>query len=242
MSFSDIHIHILYGTDDGPKTPEEMFRMTDVAYENGVRLICATPHFYPAVFGDNRETSANAFSVLEEYCKEKYPDLKLFLGNELYYMRESISWLKNGVCRTTNGTRYVLVEFEVDSSEDVIAEGIDRLLNAGYIPIIAHAERYRRLSLGRLWALRQNGVLVQVNAQSFDNGLLMLGVRKRLKAMLDEEFIDFVSSDAHGLVHRVPKMNNAYEYLVKKYDENYAKKLCCNNAKMLFDNKSAEEK
>lgn len=242
MSFSDIHIHILYGTDDGPKTREEMFKMTDVAYKNGIRLICATPHFCPAFFGDNREASEKAFSDLEEYCKENYPDLQLFFGNELYYMRESISWLKNGICRTANGTRYVLVEFEVNTSEDVIAEGIDRLLNAGYIPIIAHAERYKRLSLGRLWALRQNGVLVQVNAQSFNKELLTLGVRKRLKAMLDENFVDFVSSDAHGIVHRLPKIDNAYEYLVKKYDENYAKKLCCNNAKWLFYNKSAEEK
>ncbi len=243
MFFSDIHMHILYKTDDGPKTREEMFKMADVAYKNGIRLICATPHFCPEFFGDNRESSAHAFEVLKEYCKEKYPDLKLYLGNELYYMHEGVSWLKSGVCRTMGRSRYVLVEFDVNDSENAIAEGIDRLLNSGYIPIIAHAERYRKLSFGRLWALRQNGALVQVNAQSFKNDFFMLGVKTRLKVMLSENMVDFVSSDAHGSVRRPPEMNFAYDYLVKKYDSEYAERLCRSNAeKLLFADMSEEEK
>ena len=242
MSFSDIHIHILYGTDDGPKTREDMFKMVDAAYENGTRLICATPHFYPSFFGDNRESAREAFSVLKEYCDEKYSDLTLYLGSEIYCTNEVASWLRNGVCRSIDNSRYVLVEFDVTAAEDFIAESIDRLLNAGYVPIIAHAERYRRLSLGRLWAIRQNGALVQVNAQTFNNCIALLSDKKRLKAMLDEGFVDFVSSDAHGITTRPPKMDNAYAYLVKKYDEKYANDLCCNNAKKLFENNSTEDK
>ena len=242
MSFSDIHIHILYGTDDGPRTSESMFKMVDFAYQHGTRLICATPHFYPSYFGDNRESSLEAFSVLTEYCKEKYSDLALYLGSELYYTHEVATWLKNGVCRPMNNSRYVLIEFDVTASEDFIAESVDRLLNSGYVPIIAHAERYRHLGIGRLWAIRENGALVQVNAQSFDACIANLGIRKRLKSMLDNGYVDFVSSDAHGVTTRLPKMDNAYEYLVKKYDEQYANDLCCNNAKKLFYDNSTEDK
>lgn len=243
MFFSDIHMHILYGTDDGPKTPEEMFKMADIAYKNGTRLICATPHFCPGNFGDNRERSEQAFKVLKEYCKEKYPDLKLYLGNEFYYLLEGLSWLKSGVCHTMGNTRYALVEFDVNASENEIAEGIDRILNSGFVPIIAHAERYRKLSFKRLWAIRQNGALVQVNAQSFKTDFFTLGVKARLKVMLFENGVDFVSSDAHGLVHRVPDMTYAYNYLVEKYGDEYAERLCHGNAEnLIFADMSEEDK
>lgn len=243
MSFSDIHMHVLYGTDDGPKTREEMYKMVDTAYRNGIRLICATPHFHPGFFGDNRESSAHSFEVLKEYCASKYPEMRLVFGNELYYMHEAISWLKSGACRTLGDTRHVLVEFAEDATEDAIAEGVDRMLNAGYVPIIAHAERYRKLSFGRLWAIRQNGALVQVNAQSFKVHPLMFGLKKRLMTMLSENLVDFVSSDAHGIIRRVPEIDSAYQYLIKKYGKEYADKLCRSNALgLLLPNGDAEDR
>ena len=124
MPFSDIHTHILYKTDDGAKTREEMFELVGKAYEHGTRLLCATPHFHPGYFGDNREEMQYAFTVLSEYCKEKYSDLTLVLGNELFYTHDSISWMKNNLCIPMGNTRYVLTEFSVDDNEDYIAEGI----------------------------------------------------------------------------------------------------------------------
>ena len=32
MNFSDLHIHILSGVDDGPKTEVDMYAMADAAY------------------------------------------------------------------------------------------------------------------------------------------------------------------------------------------------------------------
>ena len=53
MDFSDLHIHILCGVDDGAKTEADMYAMADAAYSGGTRIICATPHFHPGYFGDN---------------------------------------------------------------------------------------------------------------------------------------------------------------------------------------------
>ena len=241
MYFSDIHSHILYGTDDGPKNREEMFKTVDLAYENGIRLICATPHFHPGFFGDNREKASRAFDDLAEYCKNKYPDLELYIGNELYYMHEAIAWLKNGICKPMGETRSVLVEFDVESSENFIAEGVDRILNAGFVPIIAHAERYEKLGFGRIWAMKQNGAMVQVNASSFVTNLFDFGTKKRIKQMLSEDMIDFVSSDAHGFSRRPPEIEGAYKYLQKKYGSVLADRLCYENAKKLLLNKGSEE-
>lgn len=42
--FVDIHCHSLAGVDDGAQSIEEMYKMLDIAYEDGIRTICFTPH------------------------------------------------------------------------------------------------------------------------------------------------------------------------------------------------------
>lgn len=49
MNFSDLHIHTLSGVDDGPKTEADMYAMADAAYAGETRIICAKPHFHPAI-------------------------------------------------------------------------------------------------------------------------------------------------------------------------------------------------
>lgn len=48
-TFVDIHHHLLYGMDDGPKGIEEMEAMIEAAYSDGIRIIIATPHASPGV-------------------------------------------------------------------------------------------------------------------------------------------------------------------------------------------------
>ncbi len=231
--FADIHTHILYGTDDGPDTVEGMYEMVDRAYSEGVRVLCVTPHFHPEYFGDNRKTTLSAFEVLNKYCSENYPELTLVLGNELFYRHDCISWLKNGIANTYGDTRYVLLEFSESDSENYIAEAADRLLCSGYVPIIAHAERYIKLSIGRMMALRENGVLIQANAQT----MLMrfqFRLKCRMKSMLSKKVIDFISTDAHNLTDRPPEIKRCYDQLVSSYGKDYIDNVFYNNAKAML--------
>jgi protein-tyrosine phosphatase len=233
MFFSDIHTHILYGTDDGAKTLDDMLAMVKTSYEDGTRLLCLTPHFFPSFFGDNHKQAEEAFAVLDEYCKEHYPDLKLIFGNELGYRHDGISWIQSGFCRPMGNTNYILVEFNVTDSEDQITEGVYRLQNAGYIPIIAHAERYKNLSVERMQALRNNGVLIQINAESVQKVNSIFG-SKKLKNTLKKGYVDFVASDAHNLTARPPQLKKSYEIFAEKFGEKYAKKVYYENALKIF--------
>lgn len=233
MFFSDIHTHILYGTDDGAKTLDDMLLMVKSSYGDGTRLLCLTPHFFPAFFGDNHKKSEEAFSVLSEYCKQHYPDLELIFGNELGYRHDAISWLQSGLCRPLGNTNYILTEFEVTDSEDRITEGVYRLQNAGYVPIIAHAERYKKLSIERIGALRGNGVLIQINADSVFKTNRMLGGCK-IKNIIKKGYVDFVASDAHNSSTRSPQLKNSYEFFAEKYGKKYAKRVYCDNAMRIF--------
>lgn len=233
MFFSDIHTHILYGTDDGAKTVDDMFAMVKTSYDEGTRLLCLTPHFFPAFFGDNHKKSDSAFEELSEYCKQHYPDLELIFGNELGYRHDGISWLQSGLCRPMGDTNYVLVEFNVSDTENQITEGIYRLQNAGYVPIIAHAERYKNLSVERMQVLRNNGVLIQINTESVQKVNSIFG-SKKLKNMIKKGCVDFVASDTHNLTIRPPKLKESYDIFALKYGEEYAKKVYCDNAMKIF--------
>ena len=72
-SYFDLHSHLLFGVDDGAKTKEEMFAMLDMAYADGTRAICLTPHFSPYLFGDTYESSQDKIAYYFEQSK-KYLD------------------------------------------------------------------------------------------------------------------------------------------------------------------------
>ena len=43
----DIHHHLVYGVDDGPKTWEDTEAMLCAAEKQGIETIIATPHVFP---------------------------------------------------------------------------------------------------------------------------------------------------------------------------------------------------
>jgi protein-tyrosine phosphatase len=52
----DLHSHILFGIDDGPKAIEESIQMCRIGYQDGIRTIVATPHIQPGIYQNNRST------------------------------------------------------------------------------------------------------------------------------------------------------------------------------------------
>ena len=242
MGLADIHIHLLFGVDDGAKDEDEMHAILDAAYQAGTRVLCCTPHFHPGYFGDNYDKVNAAFKRLSSYVQKTYPDMALYLGNELRYEPECVNWLSQGVCRTVNCTRYVLVDFSEAAPEKVIGNGLHALLNAGYIPILAHVERYRSLH-GRIPAIQafwHDGVVLQADTQSLFRGFGLL-VQRQCRKLLSLGLIDLFSSDAHNCTSRPPEMLTCFNYISKKYGADYAATLCCNNAIRLLHGKAVRK-
>lgn len=228
MNFADIHFHGLWGVDDGPQTERDMYKMLDVAYAEGTRLLCVTPHYHPGYFRDNQAQTMLAFEQLSKYAKERFADLRLFLGNELRYDQGADSWLESGRCRTINGTGYILVDFRADEKQVTILKAMNQLMNYGYTPILAHAERYRALNrdLRDIRELRSNGVLIQLDGMSMFGGF-GLEVKLVSRKLLKYGLVDMISSDAHDTVKRPPVMKKSYDYVAKHYGDDYARALCC---------------
>ncbi len=233
MFFADIHCHVLACTDDGPGSVEEMYALTDAVYRDGTRLLCLTPHYHPGYYDDNTTRFAEATALLSTYTQKKYPDLHLLPGNELHYSPGCLCWLANRNCRTIGNTRYILVDFTADSAAEYIIHGLHQLLNRGFTPILAHTERYSSLHLSHLESLKRNGILFQLNADSFLSRRNFFQYR-RASTILRKELADFVASDAHDTLLRPPHMTAAYHYLTQKYSIAYADFLCWHHAVSLF--------
>lgn len=235
MYFADIHIHALCKVDDGAKSEDAMLAMVEASYADGVRHLLLTPHCHPGYFGENHAQIDDSFSLLKAKASERYPDLQIALGNELRYHKGCEAWLRDGLCRTLNQSRYVLVDFTSDEDAKTICDALESLLNSGYVPILAHVERYRRLNknLKQIRGLRQKGVLMQMDARAPLGGYGIC-VRHRSMALLREGLIDFVGSDAHNCKSEPPGISNFYTYVKKRLGEDYADHLCRDHAKRLF--------
>ena len=234
LNYTDMHIHALYGVDDGVKTEEMMLAMVDAEYQDGVRFLCLTPHYHPGYFGDNRDAVLRAYEQLCRTAEVRWPDLKLGLGNELRYDRGCLSWLRDGLCHTMNGSNYVLVDFIEDEENGRIHQALDRLLNAGYTPILAHAERYSRMKEQDIREFRENGVLIQVDTQSLFRGFGFF-IQRRCTTLLKSRLVDLAGSDAHDLSRRPPGISDFSKAIGNLCGKDYAAAICsANTAHALF--------
>lgn len=235
MIFADIHNHSLASVDDGARSEEMMYQMVDAAYEDGTRLLCLTPHFHPVHFGDNRQSAVESFEKLQAYAAERYPQLRLHLGNELRHSPNCDSWLREGFCRPLGNTSLVLVDFPSDTGQHLIVRGLSQLLSMGYCPVLAHAERYPNLSLGTVRDLTRNGIQIQINVGSLTGGFGW-SAKRRARRLLKFQLASLVASDAHDLKHRPPHLSKGYQITVKLTDTDYADRIFYRNAVDLLEN------
>lgn len=237
--YFDIHCHMLCGVDDGAKSDREMYAMLDMAYEDGMRAICLTPHYSPYMFGNTFETSEKAFARLLDYAEKKYPDLYLYLGHELGYHGSCLDALMSGECRTLAGSRYVLVDFPENVSFFEIDGAMNKLMQAGYCPVLAHAERYRALfgKLDWLSDFVMSGGKLQLNAASV-TGVIGLGIKRQWKYLIKNGLAHLISTDGHNLTSRQPKMSVCMDFLKKHCSPNYIRDLTWNNACRIIGDES----
>lgn len=233
--FSDLHQHVLWGLDDGPKTPEQMHALLRQNVEERIRLVFATTHAYPKLCPFNLSLYRERLAEANAYCESKGWPLRILPGCEIHYCPAVPDHLSAGRLPTLGYSRHALIEFAPDVSPAEIGEAADRLYRTGYTPVLAHVERYRRLirSPKRAMALREEyGILYQMNCNTV---LYPRGLRTRyfVWRMLRERAIDLIASDAHDANARPVRMRAAYKCIAERYGTAYARRLMCGGGSLL---------
>ncbi len=234
--FIDIHMHVIPDVDDGAANLRMSLNMLAIALKEGITTVVCTPHY--GEFGKParpREYVDAQYEHLIKYASERIPEMTLLRGNELFFRRDIPKILEDGRACSMNGTRYLLVEFEPEERMRDIFEDLTFLLENGYTPILAHAERNFDLAANKKFAdkLIEAGVLLQVNADS-----LMIErikpFRKLAAYLFKEEKASFIATDSHGDDYRMPYLKPAVEWLYNNCGEEYVDGVVCNNAKKLL--------
>ena len=226
----DIHCHILPGVDDGSPDMATSLEMLRIAGKNGITHMILTPHHKPMHHNVSPEHNVAYRKRLREAAKDAGIEVKLFSGNEIYYSDETMEELIDGKICSLAGSDYVLVEFHPTNPYKAIQNAVSRVQAAGFIPIIAHVERYSDIVShpSRVKDLIEMGSFIQVNASSI-MGKYGFGISHFTKKLLKEELVHFVASDAHDTGRRAPNLLDCRNYVERKYGEDYGKKLFFTN-------------
>jgi protein-tyrosine phosphatase len=138
MSYSDLHCHLLWGIDDGAKTPEETLAMGRALVKLGFGAVAPSPHARPE-YPDATAVDARRAEVSALFAREGV-QLQLHPGAE-HLFDESFFERAPKRERSINSTRYVLVEAPYVGTIPGFAELIFKLRTKGVTPVIAHPER-----------------------------------------------------------------------------------------------------
>ncbi len=226
----DIHCHIMPGVDDGSPDVETSLKMLQIAEKNGIEHIILTPHHKPMHHNVSPEHNRIYCQKLQDIAAKAGLHMKLYSGNEIYYSDETSRDLENGKISTLAGSDYVLVEFHPTTPFRAIHNGIYQIQAAGYMPIIAHVERYSEIvsKASRVEDLSDMGCYIQVNASSI-MGKYGFGISHFTKKLLKDRYVDFVATDAHDDKKRAPEILECRNYVARKFGEGYSDKIFYDN-------------
>ena len=238
----DIHSHIIFDVDDGPKTLEDSRRLLEESYRQGVRTIISTSHRRKGMFETPEEKIAANFKQVQELAKQVADDLTVLYGAEIYYTSDILKKLEEGTFPSLGGTKYVLIEFSMNTPYKDIHSALGNVIRLGMTPVVAHIERYHCLENDedRVSELINMGCYMQVNSSNVLKPKLFGDrykfMKKRVQFFLERDLVHFVASDMHNLDDRPPYMQKAYQLIVKKYGAARAEELFKTNQEILLSN------
>lgn len=230
-TYTDIHCHILPGVDDGAKDMEETLAMLCKAKEQGIQTLIATPHYAAGKKKVSPERLEEIRQQVQQRAEQEGIDVEILLGSELYYSKDICQRLEEKKALTMAGTRYVLVEFSPNETYTEVYQGLHELVQGGYIPILAHMERYRCLhkEKAKIRELIELGAYMQMNVESLRS--------RYCKKLVKDGLIHFFGSDSHHVKHRPPRMQDGIGWLGNRLTKDQLEKIFLENPERLRENK-----
>ena len=227
----DIHTHILPCIDDGAQDSETAIEMIKNVYEQGVRNLVFTPHYYGTISTEEfLEKRKEAWNEIKAEIPE---DLATYMGAEVHFAGANLLQFPALGKLCIDDTRYILIElpFLGKWSQSLLTKLSEFMDETDCTPIIAHVERYRevRKSPEIVSGLIKMGCLIQVNASAF----LRKSEKRLAYALLKKGLIHCLGSDAHDMKKRVSQYEEATAEIEKAGFGKALEKISENMSKVL---------
>lgn len=232
---TDVHSHILFDVDDGSSSIEESIELLKRLKETGFDNVILTPHYIDGSdYSSLNKEKLEKLNVLREAIKENDIDINIYLGNEIFINDNIIELVNNGSIYSLNNTKYLLIEFPFHNKILSLEDTMFEIIHAGYVPVIAHPERYTYFQedYTLVDSLKDSGVMFQSNYSSI-LGFYGKNAEKLFKYMLKKGYIDFLGTDIHHInkSYVLDNFEKIEKKIIKIAGTDYYKEICenCNN-------------
>lgn len=235
----DLHCHILPGVDDGARTLDEAVEMCRLAAADGCEAMIATPHQRRGVWWND---DTQRLRELAEQLQAAVGDgFRVALGGEVHvdpHLLDEVGRLPGGGILPLAGSRYLLIEFDTQTTPPQAADLVHEMKVSGWRPVIAHPEFIPWLAkspqlLGHLVSL---GATAQVTAMSLTGDFGRLP-QKDAAAFLALGLVHFIASDSHGTRNRPPGLRRAYSFVAETWGEPAARRLTVDNPRAVLEDR-----
>ena len=239
----DIHSHIIYDIDDGCSNIEESVNVVKKLKTLGFDNIILTPHYIKASeYTIENKEKKDKYNLLKEELIKNNINVKLYLGNEIYMNDEIDELVLNKKVYTMNKSRYILIEFSLYNEIKNIEDYLYELKLKGYIPVIAHPERYSyfQKDYNKVNELYESGVLFQCNYASII-GTYGKDAMKLVTYLLKNKMVSFMGTDIHK---EKSSFYDNFNKIIKKIkslvDDSYFNDITHNNAIKIINDEIIE--
>ncbi len=198
---TDLHSHLIPGIDDGAQNMEESILLIQRLMSMGFKKLVTTPHIMADYYRNTSESILQGLDGLREELVKRNIKIEIDAAAE-YYLDETFEnkLKKNDIL--TLGKKYVLFELSFINYPQNLFEVIDRILQKGYTPLLAHPERYPYMtaSIENYERLKDSGCYLQLNTLSL-TGHYGKPTQTAAEQMVDHYLVDFIGSDMHKVKH-----------------------------------------
>lgn len=195
--YVDIHSHLLPGIDDGAKTIKKTIKLAKAFQELGISQFVTTPHISHYVWNNSEQDIINKQEETQLLLKEENINLPFHAAAE-YFMDDWFEKHLKTQKLLTLKDNYVLVEISYLSAPLNLYKIIFDIQLAGYIPVLAHPERYLYFhkNFNEYEKLKKAGCLFQLNLLAV-MGYYGSEITKTASLLLKKGMYDFTGTDVH---------------------------------------------
>lgn len=192
---TDYHSHLLPGVDDGVQTAEDSLEILRLYEQLGIREVWFTPH----IMEDIPNTTAGLRNRFEQFQKQYTGNIHLHLAAE--YMLDNLfkeRLAHRDLLPIGEEGNHLLVETSYFNPPMDLYGMMEKIKSAGFIPVLAHPERYTYMGEKEYHRLKEAGVMFQSNLPSLA-GSYGKQVLQKVRHVSVQGYTDIWGTDTHRL-------------------------------------------
>lgn len=198
---TDMHSHLLPGIDDGAPDLDTSVMLIKGMMAMGYQKFITTPHIYPDLYPNNKETITAAHQLLMQRLKEEQLDVEIKAAAEYFIDDMFAERLEKNEELLTIHKNWVLVEISFVSPPNDLNETIFNLILNGYQPVLAHPERYSYYYQPEVFhRFKDQGCYLQINILSL-LGYYGKTAQETARMLVKEQLVDLAGTDLHHARH-----------------------------------------